>query len=124
MRRAPMVPSDYPPPDSLASDVTAWNCTSEERYCKRRITFPEQHIRWITAATSDAFGTWTEEAHGFCTYMNVLTGWLWVLIAKPKTQGGRIFTNVSNLATPFDPMAPNTRLWDVEAVLLGEGSQL
>jgi hypothetical protein len=121
MRRVSMTPSDYPPPDSLASDVNAWNCTAEESYCKRRVHFPEQPTRWITAATRNAFGPWTEEAHGFCTYINILNGQLWVLIAKPKTQ---IFADVSNIAVSFDPMATNSGSWDIEGVLLGQGSQL
>jgi len=122
--RVSLSPSDYPPPDSLASDVTAWNCTLEEPHCKRRIRLPERHTRWITAATSNAFGVWMEEALGFCIYLNAVSGLLWVLIGKPKAQGGRIFANISDPITSFDPIASNSRLWDVEAVLLCEGSQL
>lgn len=118
------VPSEYPPPGSLASDATAWDYTADEPHCKRRIQFPQGHTRWITAATRNAFGAWTEEAHGFCTYINVVNGSLWILVGKPKAQGGRIFANISTPATLFDPIASNSQLWDVEAVLLGEGSQM
>jgi hypothetical protein len=123
-RRVSVSPSDYPPPDSLGSDVAAWNFTLEEPYCKRRIRLPERHTRWITAATSNAFGVWTEEALGFCAYLNVVNGLLWVLISKPKGQGGRNFAHISNAATSFDPVASNSGLWNVESVLLHEGSQL
>lgn len=122
--RVGVSPSDYPPPESLASDVAAWNCTLEEPFCKRRIRLPERPTRWITAATSHAFGVWTEEALGFCTYLNVVNGLLWVLVGKPKGQGGRDFTDASNPAAPFDPAASNSGLWDVESVLLHQGSQL
>jgi hypothetical protein len=124
MPRVSLSPSDYPPPDSLASDIAAWSSTLEESFCKRRVRLPERHTRWITAATSNAFGVWTEEALGFCAYLNVVNGLLWVLIGKPKGQGGRNFTNISNPARSFDPVASNTGLWDVESVLLCEGSQL
>jgi hypothetical protein len=123
-QRVSLSPSDYPPPDSLASDVAAWNSTLEEPYCKRRVRLPERHTRWVTAATSNAFGVWTEEVLGFCAYLNVVNGLLWVLVGKPKGQGGRNFTDISNPATSFDPVASNSGLWDVESVLLYEGSQL
>jgi hypothetical protein len=123
-RRISLSPSDYLPPDTLASDLAAWNSTLEEPFCKRRVRLPERHTRWITAATSNAFGEWTEEVLGFCTYLNVMNGLLWVLIGKPKGQGGRNFTDVSNPATPFDPIASNSGLWDVESVLLCQRSQL
>jgi hypothetical protein len=122
--RVSMSPSDYPPPEQLASDLMAWHATDEEPYCKRRVLFPETHTRWITAATRGAFGAWTEECLGFCVYLSVVTGSLWVVIAKPKAGRGRIFSDFSNFTQPFHPMASNSELWDTEAVLLGEGSQM
>jgi hypothetical protein len=65
-----------------------------------------------------------EEVLGFCAYLNVVNGLLWVLVGKPKGQGGHNFTDISNPATSFDPVASNSGLWDVESVLLYEGSQL
>jgi hypothetical protein len=123
-KRVSMLPSDYPPPQSLASDVTAWNYTDEEPYCKRRIHFPELQTRWVSAATHRAFGEWMEEKHGFCSYINILAGSVWVVISKPQVEGGRIFADIATLTDPMDPAASNSGLWDVEAILLEEGSQL
>lgn len=122
--RVPMSPSDYPPPKSLASDLAAFIYTDGEPFCKLRIGFPELETRWVYASTCRAFGDWIEEQHGFCSYINVLAGSAWVVISKPKAQGGRTFANITTLTNRFDPKDSNLELWDVEAILLGEGSQL
>jgi hypothetical protein len=122
--RVSTLQSDYPPPQSLASDVAAWNCTEEEQHCKRHVHFPELQIRWISASTRRAFGAWTDEGHGFCRYINILAGFAWIVISKPKLQSGRIFSNVSIHEKSFDPTESNSELWDIEAILVGEGSQL
>ena len=115
--------SNYPPPQSLASDVAAWNCTEEEPHCKRRVHFPELQTRWLSASTPRAFGAWTDEGHGFSRYINILAGSAWVVISKPKL-GGRVFSGVSIHEKTFDPTGSNSELWDVEAVFIREGSQL
>jgi hypothetical protein len=71
-----------------------------------------------------AFGRWMEEKHGFCSYINVLAGCVWVVISKPKKQGGHKFDDVATLTNLMDPAESNLRLWDVEAILLEAGSQL
>lgn len=65
-----------------------------------------------------------EENHGFCFYINVLVGSVWIVISKPKEQGGRIFANIETATKPIDPAKSNLHLWDAEAILLEEGSQL
>lgn len=65
-----------------------------------------------------------EEKHGFCGYINVLAGCVWVVISKPKKQGGHKFNDVATLTNLMDPAESNLRLWEVEAVLLEAGSQL
>jgi hypothetical protein len=115
--------SNYPPPQSLASDVAAWNWTEEEPHCKRHVNFPELHTRWISASTQRAFGAWTDEGHGFSVYINILAGSVWIVVSKPKS-GGRVFSNVSIHEKPYDPIGSNTDLWDVEAIFLTKGSQL
>lgn len=122
--RMPMLLSDYEPPRSLASDHIAWNFTIEEPYCKRFLHFPQRETRWISASTHSAFGEWIEESHGFCLYLNVLAGSVWVVISKPKVQGGHPLTDFSYLSEPFHPIESNSALWNVEAILVGEGSQL
>jgi len=115
--------SNYPPPQSLASDVAAWNCTEEEPHCKRHVHFPELQTRWIAASTRRAFGAWTDEGHGFSRYINILAGSAWVVISKPKS-GGRVFSDVSIHEKSFDPTGSNSEIWDIEAIFVRKGTQL
>jgi hypothetical protein len=123
--RVPVSPSDHQPPRSLASDSNAWKKTMDDSYCKPNVRFPWLSTRWASAATRGAScGGWWEEEHGFCAYMDVLVGSVWVVISKPKEKGGRIIAEIRTLLNPMDPAESNLHEWDVEAVLLEEGSQL
>jgi hypothetical protein len=123
-RHIPMAVCEYPLPHSLVSHVVAWKNTNDEQYCKWQINLPRHQLQWVTAVTYRAFGAWVEEHLGFCVYIDVVIGLVWVVIAKPKEQGGQIFADISTSAKPFNPDGSNSQLWDVEAILLGEGSQL
>jgi hypothetical protein len=91
-------------------------------------------MRWVSAATRRVFGEWTEEKHGLCVYINVLAGSIWVAISKPKEghifaiskpkEAGDIFANIESFLHQMDPVESNLHLWDVEAILIEEGSQL
>lgn len=56
--------------------------------------------------------------------MNVLVGSVWVIISKPKKEGGRITAKIGSLVKILDCDESNLDEWDVEAILLEEGSQL
>lgn len=122
--RIPVSPSEYLPPRSLASDGIAWKYTYKEPHCNLRVNFPELQTRWFFAATRGAFGEWKVEKHGFCTFINVLAGSVWVVISKPNAQGRRMFADTTAPTNPMDPAGSNLRLWDVEPILIGEGSKL
>ena len=107
----------------MASDVAAWEATMANAFCQH-IPFPEQHTRWVTAATCGAFGQWTEEGLGFCVYINVLTGSQWIVIAKPKGEAQCRFASTSQELRAFDPDGCNSKLWDMEAVLLERGTKM
>ena len=96
----------------------------DDSYCKPSVRFPWLPTRWAYAATRGAFGEWMEEEHGLCVYVNVLAGSVWVVISKPKEEGGRRIAETRTLLNPIDPAESNLHEWDVEAILLEEGSQL
>jgi hypothetical protein len=120
-KRAHIIASGHRPPKSLASDEISWLFTIDLPFCKRKQNVPQSETQWEAASTKGAFERWTVPQHGYCTFINVVTGAQWVFIARSKRPG---FTYGADDLASFEPYGANSHLWDVEGVLLKSGNQL
>ncbi|KAF8803056.1 hypothetical protein BYT27DRAFT_7110602 [Phlegmacium glaucopus] len=115
-KRIPRPIPDCRPPPSLSIDRKAWDSTIRKSYAPKAATFPQRYTSWAFASTRHFFGDWTMDGQGFTTYLNVTTGSVWVVVARPKVP--------APLVTSFDPVGSNSTLWEFEGVLLQAGSQM
>lgn len=111
----PMALSIYDPPLTLATDLKAWGDTLDHPYCKRHVTFPRLRTRWGNVTTAGIFTDWISPSNGECTFLNILSGAQYVVIAVPRIDTSHpLTTNPSN----------DTNNWDFEGALLEEGMKL
>jgi hypothetical protein len=112
------------PPPNMASDRHAWINTIGLPYCKRQVSPPFSHITWVAAATGHFLTSWLLGPEGSCTYIDVLVGSIWAVVARPR--GGSRYKLFDNhlYCDGFNPSFPNTLLWDMEGVILGAGSRM
>jgi hypothetical protein len=88
---------------SMATDLQAWADTLDHPYCKRHVPFPLSHTRWGTVATTGAFGDWNEPVNGVCTYISVLRGCQYVVVASPGAQeGDPVWTSPSDCPSDWE----------------------
>ena len=87
---------------------------------------PIEHLRWNLAATQGAFHPWHIDSDGYGTFVNVITGSKWWIVARPKNSlNAEIFNTTSIwLDTEFGQDKSGENIFDVEAILLQPGSQL
>jgi len=123
-KRAHIMASGHRPPKSLASDEVSWLHTIDQPFCKRKQNVPRSETQWEAASTKGAFERWTVPLYGYCTFINVVAGAQWVLIARSKDAEVPELTYGVDGLTSFEPYGTNSKLWDVDAVVVQAGSQL
>ena len=116
--------SIYYRPVLLASDVGAFTSTFTQPSCPKPTSLPTSDMFWHSAATSGAFSPWILPQHGFCAFINILTGSHWLVIARPKAGQDPSFASTTHKLQQFQPFQPNAHLWNWEAVVLEPGTQL
>ena len=109
---------------SFSSDAHALNAVFNQEGWTERAAPPE-HLRWNLAATKDAFHVWHIDSDGYGTFVNVVAGSKWWIVARPKDSPG-CDLNTSSLLVHEEFSVDNAgeNLFDVEAILLQPGSEL
>ena len=97
---------------------------NQEGWPKKRA--PTEHLRWNLAATQGAFHHWHIDSDGYGTFVNVITGSKWWIVARPKNSLDVDIFNTTSiwLNKEFDLDKTGEELFDVEAILLQPGSEL
>ena len=113
-----------PFPSTFATDVTAFNATLDMPLCSKKTQFPASSMRWGLAATSGAHHLWHIDCDGFCTCIEVKTGFkLWVL-GSPRSNSMDGFSSISDFLDKYDIDSVNDETMALEAILLVPGSTL
>ena len=103
---------------SFTSDAHALAATfNQEGWLKKPA--PIEHLRWSLAATKDAFHPWHIDSDGYGTFVDVMTGSKWWIVARPKSSEK---VDIFNTTTAFLEDGPDR--FEVEAILLLPGSKL
>ena len=121
-----LIPSpliDTPGQISWASDQRAWLDTIDLPYCKRHIAPPLSHLRWAVAATNGSLGEWRVGSEGSITYLDVMIGSLWLIVARPKAGDEDGFAS-SLFYSLMSPVAINNNLWDMQSIILTTGNRM
>lgn len=113
----PMALSAHDPPLFLATDFKAWGETLDHPFCKRHIPFPRLRTRWGNVTTAGAFTDWISPQSGECTFLNILSGAQYVIIALPKCDASWPPITMPSTDSDSDD-------WDFEGVLLEEGMNM
>ena len=79
-----------------------------------------EHLRWNLAATKDAYHDWHIDSDGYGTFVNVMAGSKWWIVARPKNSLG---IDTFNSTSCFIDDASEDKI-EAEAILLLPGSQL
>ena len=105
---------------SFSSDAHAL-CTvyNQEGWIKRAPS--TEHLRWNLAATKDAFHPWHIDSDGYGTFVNVMAGSKWWIVARPRSP---LNVDIFNTTSAFMPDDESVDKVDVEAILLQPGSEL
>ena len=118
---APLV--DTAGPIMWASDQRAWLDTIDLPYCKRHIAPPLSHLRWVVAATCDSLSQWRIGSEGSFTYLDIMVGSLWVIVAVQKEGDNDGFAS-TRLYSLMSLEGPNTELWDMQGIVLQAGNRM
>jgi hypothetical protein len=110
--KIPMPFSGYDPPLYFSTDVKAWGETLDYPFCKRHVAFPRMRTRWGTVSTAGAFCDWISPSNGECTFIKILSGKQYVVIATPGDDMSfpRPFTDYND--------------WNIDGVVLEEGTMV
>lgn len=96
----------------------------QEGWAKKAI--PIEDIRWGLAATTGAFHHWHVDSDGFGTFIDLIAGSKWWIVARPigdlKHDWSTGTSWLKNKA--FDLDRDGKGMFDVEAILLQPGSRL
>lgn len=106
-----------------ASDQRAWLDTIDLPYCKRHVAPPLSHLRWAVAATSGSLSEWRIGSEGSFTYLDVMVGSLWVIVAMEK-EGDKDGFASTLLCSLMSPAGPNTNLWGMQGIVLSAGNRM
>ena len=79
-----------------------------------------EHLRWNLAATKDAFHPWHIDSDGYGTFVSVMSGSKWWIVARPKN---RLNIDIFNTTSCFLSDEIQDKV-EAEAILLQPGSQL
>ena len=107
----------------FSTDSVAWRATKGRRESADGELPPLADIRWGLAATTGAVHWWHIDSDGFGTYLDVITGHKWWIIAKQKDKAPT-FGSTTLFLGEYQLEEPNTDLWDIEAILLQPGMRL
>jgi len=107
----------------FSTDSAAWRATKGRRESADSEAPPVADIRWGLAATKGAVHWWHIDSDGFGTYLDVITGCKWWIVAKQKDKAPA-FGSTSLFLGRYELEEPNTDLWDLEAILLQPGTRL
>ena len=111
----PMALSVYDPPLFLATDLKGWGKTLDHPFCKCSVPFPRLRTRWGNVATAGTFTDWISPENGECTFLNILSGAQYIIIALPSSHAPR---------PPITTPSVDNDDWDFEGVLLEEGMNM
>ena len=104
---------------SFSSDAFALTTSYMQEGWRKKA--PEiSHLRWSLAATKHAFHDWHIDSDGYGTFIDVISGSKWWIVAHPKNVQN---VDIFNTATIFMTYR-NLEDLDVEAILLQPGSEL
>lgn len=119
----PMPTRGIRPPETIATDILAFNETLDDPYCKRTAGFPVSDMYWGLAATNHSFHFFHIDTDGLATAVRPQNGAKYWIVAQPKA--GRSFAATDIYVDgkyAIDEM--NMDLWEVEAILLTAGTCL
>jgi hypothetical protein len=112
MSKIPMPFSGYDPPLYFSTDIKAWGETLDYPFCKRHVAFPRLRTRWGKVATAGSFCDWVSPSNGECTFIKILSGKQYVVIATPGDD-----MNFPRSFTDSDD-------WNFDGVVLEEGTMV
>src|SRR5271168_1959482 len=107
----------------FSTDSVAWRATKGRPGSADSDLPPPADIRWGLAATTGAVHWWHIDSDGFGTYLDVITGHKWWIVAKEKNKAPT-FGSTTLFLGEYELEEPNTDLWDIEAILLQPGMRL
>ena len=107
----------------FSSDWYAWRQTEGLPFCHEDSQYPTHEMQLGLAATKGAYHFWRLDSDGLGKYIDIMTGTLWLIIARPH-RTSRGFAKTTMYADGFDPECPNLHLWDLEAVVLKPGDKM
>ena len=107
----------------FSTDSVAWRATKGRRGSSDAEAPPLADVRWGLAATKGAVHWWHIDSDGFGTYLDVVTGKKWWIVAKEKNNAPT-FGSTSLFLGEYELEEPNVDLWDLEAILLQPGTRL
>lgn len=117
-------------PTTFSSDAHAMHHTLNDVGWRHGMAPPTGDIRWGVASTKGAWHGWHIDSDGNGTFIIVIYGAKWWIVARPTTVGGskwdfRQFANIDFLMNDlFDPDKPCSGLWTLEAILLVPGTEM
>ena len=91
---------------------------NQEGWVKKALSI--EHLRWNLAATKDAFHPWHIDSDGYGTFVEVVAGSKWWIVACPKSN---LDIDIFNSTSCFIDDASEDQ-FEIEAILLLPGSQL
>ncbi len=105
---------------SFASDAHALAAIfNQAEWLKRPVPF--EHLHWGLADIKDSFHSWHIDSDGYGTFIDIMTGSKWWIVAHPKSnQKGNILNTISAFLED-DHVLDKV---EVEAILLQPGSKL
>lgn len=104
---------------SFSSDAHALSTVyNQEGWIRKSASI--DHLRWNLAATKDAFHRWHIDSDGYGTFVSVMSGSKWWMVARPKTRQN---IDLFNTTLPFVSNDGEDKI-EVEAILLQPGSKL
>ena len=106
-------------PQYISSDEVAFFQAEDNQ----RRSYPVAEMRWGIAATAGSYHTWHIDSDGFGTYINVVAGYKWWVLAKPK-ESKHHFDEIDLYLKNYDAELTNDTKWDTEGILLLPGSLL
>lgn len=107
----------------FSSDRYAWRQTEGLPFCHEDSQYPTHDMRLGLAATKGTFHFWRLDSDGLGKYIDIMTGILWWIIARPR-RSSKGFAKTTMYVDGFDPECPNLHLWDLEAVVLKPGDKM
>ena len=112
--KIPMPLSVYDPPLYFSTDIKAWGETLDYPFCKHHVAFPRLRTRWGTVATAGTFCDWVSPSNGECTFIKILSGKQYVVIATPA----------DDMSIPLTTPFTNSKDWNFDGVVLEEGTMV